>query len=283
MKFRRYILVIIEKTKLSKFFIPFLALLCSAALLLVYLFYNPKPKIKEVANQTQSYVAIIFEDAGMDEEEVQKLLSINVPFDIAIIPFLPFSNKISLASYEKGKEVILHLSMEPEDEGNTWLCPRSIMNSTPDDEIEKILKDALANVVNSKGLSIHLGTLVCKNERIVKKLSAIAKENNLFIVDSTFSSESSFSKIGKQIDLDVVIPDIVLDLRNELKPIEDRFDILFNTAKKKGFAIAIGHLGTEGGITTIEAFKQAIQKAEKENIKFVFVSEILKIQKEKIK
>lgn len=283
MRIKRYVLVIIEKTKLSKFFIPFLALLCCMVLLLVYLFYNPKPKIKEAASQVSSYVAIIFEDAGMDEEEVQKLLSINVPFDIAIIPFLPFSNKISLMCHEKGKEVMLHLSMEPEEGSTVWLCPRSIMNATPDDEIEKIFKDALANVANSKGLSIHLGTLVCKNERIVKKLSTIAKENNLFIVDSTFSSESLFAKIGKQMGLQVVIPDIVVDSRNELKPIQDKFNLLFNIAKKKGFAVAIGHLGLDGGITTIEAFKQAIQKAEKENIKFVFVSEISKLQKENIK
>uniref|UniRef100_A0A7C5ZDB3 Divergent polysaccharide deacetylase family protein n=1 Tax=Caldicellulosiruptor owensensis TaxID=55205 RepID=A0A7C5ZDB3_9FIRM len=283
MRFKRYVLVIIEKTKLSKFFIPFLALLCCVTLLLVYFFYNPKPKIKEATSQASSYVAIIFEDAGMDEEEVQKLLSINVPFDVAIIPFLPFSNKISLMCQEKRKEALLHLSMEPEEGSTIWLCPRSIMNATSDYEIEKIFKDALVNVTNSKGVSIHLGTLVCKNERIVKKLCTLAKEKDMVLIDSTFSAESLFSKMGKQIGLQVIIPDIILDSKNELKPIQDKFNILFNLAKKKGFAVAIGHLGVDGGITTIEAFKQAVEKAKKENIKFVFVSEISKLEKNSTK
>lgn len=283
MKIKKYVVVIIERAKLSKFFIPLLAVLCSATLLLVYLFYNPKPRTKETVSQTSFYVSIIFEDAGMDLEEVQELLNINAQFDVAVIPFLPFSNKISLMCREKGKEVMLHLSMEPEKESTVWLCPRSIMNSTPDDEIEKIFKDALVNVPNSKGLSIHLGTLVCKNERIVKKVLSLSKENNLFVVDSTFSSESLFGKTGKQMGLEVILPDIVVDSRNELKPIQDKFNLLFNIAKKKGFAVAIAHLGAHGGITTIEGFKEAIKKAEKENIKFVFVSDILKIQKENIK
>ncbi|WAM34111.1 divergent polysaccharide deacetylase family protein [Caldicellulosiruptor morganii] len=58
------------------------------------------------------------------------------------------------------------------------------------------------------------------------------------------------------------------------------FKLLFNLAKKKGFAVGIGHLGQEGGLTTIEAFKEALKDAQSENIKFVFVSDILKLIKQ---
>lgn len=71
------------------------------------------------------------------------------------------------------------------------------MNVILDDEIEKIFKDVLVNVVNSKGLSIYFGIFVCKNERIVKKFFIIVKENNLFIVDFIFFLELFFVKIGK--------------------------------------------------------------------------------------
>lgn len=281
MRLRRYILVVIKKAKVSKYFIPLLAIFCFVVLILVYIFYNPKPQsIQTSAQSTVSYVSLIFEDAGMDEQEVQKLLEINVPFDVAIIPFLPFSNKIALMCSKNNKEVLMHLSMEPEDQNTIWLAPRSIMNNTPENEIDRIFKDASLNIPNSKGFSIHLGTLVCRNEKIVGQLLNLAKANNMIVVDSTFSPKSLFLKLGKQKGVDVLSPDILLDYKNELKPIEDKFRLLFNKAKKKGFAVGVGHLGENGGITTIEAFKEAIKVAQKENIKFVFVTDIIKLIKQ---
>jgi len=280
MKIKRYILIVIKKTKLSQYFIPVLAFFCFIVLALVYIFYNPKSQVVETSAQSQAYVALIFEDAGMDEQEFQKLLEINLPFDVAIIPFLPFSNKIALTCSKNNKEVLMHLSMEPEDQNTLWLSPRSIMNNTPDDEVDKIFKDAMLNLPHSKGFSIHLGTLVCTNERIVTRLVNLAKANNMIIVDSTSSPKSLFSKIGKQKGIDVISHDVILDSKNELKPIQDKFKLLFNIAKKKGFAVGIGHLGQEGGLTTIEAFKEVLKDAQRENIKFVFVTDIVKLIKQ---
>ncbi|ABP65984.1 protein of unknown function DUF610, YibQ [Caldicellulosiruptor saccharolyticus DSM 8903] len=280
MKLRRYILIVIKKAKLSQYFIPLLAIFCFIVLTLVYIFYNPKPQAVETSAQSQAYVALIFEDAGMDEQEIQKLLEINLPFDVAIIPFLPFSNKIALMCSKNNKEVLMHLSMEPEDQNTVWLTPRSIMNNTPDDEVEKVFKDAMLNLPHSKGFSIHLGTLVCTNEKIVSHLVNLAKANNMIIVDSTSSPRSLFPKIGKQKGIDVIPHDVILDSKNELKPIQDKFKLLFNKAKKKGFAVGIGHLGQEGGLTTIEAFKEVLKDAQRENIKFVFVSDIAKLIKQ---
>lgn len=280
MKLRRYILIVIKKAKLSQYFIPLLAIFCFIVLALIYILYNPKLQVVETSVQSQAYVSLIFEDAGMDEQEVQKLLEINLPFDVAIIPFLPFSNKIALMCSKSNKEVLMHLSMEPEDQNTVWLTPRSIMNNTPDDEIEKIFKDAMLNLPHSKGFSIHLGTLVCTNEKIVGHLVSLAKANNMIVVDSTSSPKSLFSKIGKQKGIEVISHDVILDSKNELKLIQDKFKLLFNKAKKKGFAVGIGHLGQDGGLTTIEAFKEAVKDAQKENIKFVFVSDIAKLIKQ---
>ncbi|WAM31351.1 divergent polysaccharide deacetylase family protein [Caldicellulosiruptor naganoensis] len=280
MKIKRYILIVIKKAQLSQFFLPLLAICCFIVLALVYIFYNPKPQAVETSSQSQAHVALIFEDAGMDEQEVQKLLEIDPPFNVAIMPFLPFSNKIALMCSQKKKEALIHLSMEPEDQNTIWLASRSIMNNTPDDEIERIFKDAMANIPQSRGFSIHFGTLVCTNDRIVEKLCNLAKENNMIIVDSTASAKSLFPRIGKQKGVDVISHDVIVDTKNELKSIQDRFRLLFNIAKKKGFAVGIGHLGQDGGLTTIEAFKEAVKDAQRENIKFVFVSDIVKFIKQ---
>lgn len=281
MKLNKILLVIIKKAELSHLFIPLLTICCLIVLALVYLFYNPRPSVVATSGENVAYVAVIFDDAGMDQQEAQKLLEINVPFDVAIIPFLPFSNKIALMCQEKNKEVLLHISMEPENGDATWLAPRSIMLSTPDSEIEKTFSQAIANIPFARGFNNHMGSLVCKDERIVKKLVELAKANNMFIVDSKTSPKSLFSKIGKQKDVRVFERDIFLDSKNEVKATKEQFKLLFNIAKKKGYAIGIGHLGPEGGITTIEAFKEVLNEFSKTNIRFVFVSDLQKIVNQK--
>jgi len=277
MRFKRIFLVIIKKAELYPYFIPLLTLFCIIILGLFYFFYNPHKSAIETSSQHGAYVCIIFDDAGMDQQEVKKLLEINVPFDVAIMPFLPFSNSIALNCNQKNKEVLIHLSMEPENGDATWLAPRSIMNTTPDDEIERIFNDAIKNVPFAKGFNNHMGSLACKNERIVNKLVELAKSNNMFIVDSKSSPKSLFMSIGKKKGVAVYERDVFLDLKKELKFIKDQFKVLFNIAKKRGYAIGIAHLGPEGGIPSIEAFKEVIDEVKNQNIHFVFVSELKKI------
>ena len=45
-------------------------------------------------------------------------------------------------------------------------------------------------------------------------------------------------------------------------------------AKKNGYAVAIGHVGPAGGITTAEAIKRAVPEIEKMGVKLVTVSEL---------
>ncbi|MEZ0536583.1 divergent polysaccharide deacetylase family protein [Caldicellulosiruptoraceae bacterium PP1] len=278
---KKTFLVVIKKAQIARFFIPALALFCILVLLFVYFFYNPASSVETSVKQTvrnKYYVALVFDDAGMDENEVKKLLDLKIPFDVAIIPFLPFSNKIALMCHNSNKEVLIHFSMEPETGDASWLAPRSIMDKTPDDEIEKTFKDALVNIPYAKGFNNHMGSLLCKNKRIVNKLVTLAKDSLLFVLDSKTTPKSLFEPICKEHKVSYIGRDIFLDNKNEVLSIKSQLNLLKNTAKKKGYAVGIGHLGPEGGITTITAVSEMIDEMKKEGIEFVFVSDIIKIK-----
>lgn len=49
-----------------------------------------------------------------------------------------------------------------------------------------------------------------------------------------------------------------------------------NIALKKGFAVAIEHVGVEGGKITAEAIKEMLPEFSAQNVQLVFVSELNK-------
>jgi len=272
---KKTFLVFIKRSEIKKYFIPILVLSCIVFLILFYIFYNPT-NIKETTTK-KAYVALIFDDAGMDIEEAAKFLKLNIPFDVAVIPFLPFSNKIALMCKETNKEVMIHFSMEPENGDSTWLGPRTIFNNTSDEEIERIFTDALSNIPYAKGFNNHMGSLVCSNERIVKKLVSLAKQYNFFIVDSKTTPKSQFEKFCKIQGVDFADRDLFLETKNEVAVIKSQLRKLVTIAKKKGYAVGIGHFGAEGGITTLTAISEMIDEMKKNDIEFVYVSGIINI------
>jgi len=58
-------------------------------------------------------VAIIIDDLGHDRFIAEKFLSLEAPLTFSLLPFGPYSKKIAVAADLKGKEIMLHLPMEP--------------------------------------------------------------------------------------------------------------------------------------------------------------------------
>src|SRR4030067_687380 len=57
-------------------------------------------------------VAIIFDDAGANLEQLEPILALGRPVTIAILPGLPASRAVSQRAAAAGLEVLLHLPLE---------------------------------------------------------------------------------------------------------------------------------------------------------------------------
>ena len=51
-------------------------------------------------------------------------------------------------------------------------------------EVKERVYEAIATIPYAKGLNNHMGSLAVENEKIVRAIVEVAKERNLFIVDS---------------------------------------------------------------------------------------------------
>lgn len=221
-------------------------------------------------------LAIIIDDFGQDRRGVKEMMSINRHLTFAVMPFLTYSKTDAETAHEKGYEVIVHLPLESNIGKLSWVGPRPIMVKMEKEEVRSIVMDAFENVPYAAGANIHMGSKASSDEQIISIILDIVKEKELFFVDSLTSEHSVTKKIADYRNVACLERNVFLDGSNKSKSyIKGQLEKAADLALKKGSAIAIGHVGIEGGIATAEAISEMLPEFDKKNIQLVSVSELL--------
>ena len=219
-------------------------------------------------------LAIIIDDFGQNRNGVREMMALDRPLTFAVMPYLKFTEQDAQSAKNNGFEVIAHIPMESLGKKISWLGPKPILNAMTDDEIYEITKDTIKNVPHAVGANIHMGSRAGDSERIICDVLTIIKDENLYFVDSRASKKPVAKKIGDSIDATCYDRDVFLDGTKNISSIKKNLRKAGEVALKNGFAIAIGHVGTEGGKVTAQAIKDLIPELESKNIKFIFVSDL---------
>ena len=61
--------------------------------------------------------AIVIDDMGRDLEAAHKLLALDYPLTFSVLPYLRYTQMTAQEAHRGGREVMLHLPMEPEPSG----------------------------------------------------------------------------------------------------------------------------------------------------------------------
>ena len=235
-------------------------LLPAAALVVVPV--KPAPKI-----------AIVLDDFGYNNKNVNAVFDIKAPVTFSILPNHPYSKKISELAHQKGYEAILHLPLEPYENDKTVKPEKiTIMTTMKKEEALAALTKALESVPYVKGASNHQGSKATENYELMKIIFIELRLRNMYFLDSLVTSKSVCKKLAKEIGIGFGRRDVFLDNKEDFEYIKGQFGQLVKRAKRSGSAIGIGHDRPH----TIAALAVLIPEAEKEGVKFVFLSELIK-------
>ena len=221
-----------------------------------------------------AYVALVIDDLGGDEEGVEELLKLDIPVTVAVLPFLENSKIHTEKSLEAGFEVIIHLSMEPEQGQVSWMGPRSIKYNTSKEEIKSIMYDSIKEIKGAKGINNHMGSKVMKDKGIMTEVIRIIKEHNLYFLDSRTGEYSVAEEIATDLHVTYFYRDLFLDNSKSEEKIRQSIEELVSIAFDKGYAIGIGHIGAQGGINTINTIDHISKELRKRGVVFVYLSEL---------
>ena len=216
-------------------------------------------------------VAIIIDDFGYAfDSTVQGFISLPSDITLSIIPGLKYSKRIAQEAYHNGKEVMIHLPMQPlhdtiEDLGFTIFTDQS------ESEIRKRVQEAFTNVPFAKGVNNHMGSKASSEDKVMRILLSELYNANLFFVDSKTTPNSVTKKVASEINLPVAERDVFIDTEEEETVIRKQLDELCSLAFKKGSAVGIGH-AKKLTLTTLSGF---LSENTGKGIEFVFASELV--------
>ncbi len=222
-------------------------------------------------------LAIIIDDFGQDRSGVKEMMSINRHMTFAVMPFLSFSEFDAENAYTKGFEVIVHLPMESDIGKLSLVGPRPILSALGDMEIQQIVMDSFESVPHALGANIHMGGKAGGDKRVVSDILDMMKLKGLYFVDSRTSKKAVAKGLADEKGVLCFERNIFLDGNRNKEQIKQQLRAAGELALKKGYSIAFGHVGAEGGKKTAEAISEMLPEFDEKNIRLVFVSELKKI------
>ena len=241
-------------------------------LLTLYLIFRPPVFAPPKPLPFRPRIAIVVDDLGLDKQVVEELLRLEAPLTFSVLPFQPHSRRIAQVAHAQGKEIILHLPMEPrgfplKDPGEGGLFVT--MGETK--ELTRQLKKDLDAVPYISGANNHMGSRFMEHEAVVRVVLRELKKRGLFFLDSGTTDRSMGYKLARELSLKTGKRDVFLDNETGPKDMEAQLNQLMKIARLRGKAIGIGHPYP----TTVAALKGMIAKIQKAGIKIVPLSQVL--------
>ncbi|WP_417490043.1 divergent polysaccharide deacetylase family protein [Maricaulis sp.] len=211
-------------------------------------------------------IALIIDDVGLDEAAAARVLGLDAPLTIAILPYADAAAATARAAEARGRDVLVHVPMEPlglDDPG-----PHALRVDLSDRELRARIRWAMARVPGAIGLNNHMGSRFTGDPRAMRvALSAIAEQAPLFIDSMTIADSRGYA-VAEGLGLPVLRRDIFLDHVIEGEAIRARLAEAELLARSQGHAVLIGHPHA----ATLEALENWIGEAREAGFDFVTVT-----------
>ena len=227
-----------------------------------------KPSIVEsdrkIFDKEKPKVVIIVDDLGFKKEPIDKLLEIPAQLSFAVLPNLPYSKYAAEMAYKNGRDVILHLPMEPTDSSGHAAVDAGedvLLMGLPKDKILDKLEKNLSSIPYIKGVNNHMGSKFTENTELMELVLEKIKSKGFFFVDSRTSETTVGFKIAKKLGIKTAERDIFLDEGSQRSDyIRSQIEKLINVSKEKGYAIGICHPYPD----TVKVLSEVIPDIQKE-------------------
>lgn len=214
-------------------------------------------------------IAIVLDDWGYNLRHVPVLSSLPCPVTVAVLPNLPHSAQVAQKARSHGHEVILHMPMQavnadaPREEG-------TILTTTPEQEVRRLLDQALKSVPGARGVSNHQGSKTTADRAVMESVLRELKRRRLFFLDSFVTQQSVCREVAERTGVAFVQRSVFLDNEESEAAIRQRLLELASAARAQGEAVGIGH----DRPAMMAALEKAVPALEKAGYTLVRVSEL---------
>ncbi len=220
--------------------------------------------------ETSPRAAIVIDDLGNDLAPAERIAGWKSPVAGAVLPDLRWSAASAEALARGGKEVLLHLPMEPQGYPRVRPGPGLVLRSQSDAEIERLIEDDLATVPGAVGVNNHMGSAATADARVMRAVARVLSRRGLFFLDSRTTDATVAEATAEQASVRSVSRRVFLDDVATEDAIRARLDELVRRAREDGDAVAIGHPYP----VTLFVLEKELPELAKRGVRLVRVSEL---------
>ncbi len=233
------------------------------------------PRDREISGDSKEMLprlALVVDDLGHAPTELVIRLCANpLPLSVAVLPFEERTRESAETAFSKGKEVLLHMPMEPlgypgpsKDPG-----PHAILFNHSESEIRQRVRAALLNVPHRKGVNNHMGSRITPDRTRMTWILEEVKARGYFFVDSRTEKDTVASLVAADLGVPTVQRKVFLDDDKSFAEMERQWERALRLAETEGQVLVIGHIHPE----TVAALERLMPRS-KGRVQYVFASQL---------
>lgn len=215
-------------------------------------------------------IAIIIDDLGMDVKHSRQVLDLPAPVTLAFLPYGTKTREFAKIGKEKGHHLMIHTPMEAMD-GKLNIGPGGLKESMSAEEMNAAFNVMLTSFDGYEGINNHMGSRLTQDKAAMDRVMKVLKAKGLYFVDSKTIQTSVAADEAREDGVPYAERDVFLDHVETPEFVRNALTQAEHTAKRKGYAIAIGHPKA----VTIEALKAWMPTLQAKGIELVPVKELL--------
>ncbi len=218
----------------------------------------------------RALIAIVIDDAGLSRRNTARLVALEGPLTLAYMTYADELETQSAAARARGHELMLHVPMEPLDDGED-AGPNALATGLDPAELRRRLLWGLDRLGGYVGVNNHMGSRFTAWEPGMALVMEELKRRGLLFVDSRTIGDSLGAGMAERYAVPHADRDVFLDNDEEGAAVAERLAELETVALRRGMAIGIGH--PHDG--TIAALAQWLPTLEEKGFVLVPVSTIV--------
>lgn len=194
-------------------------------------------------------LAIVIDDVGREVRSLRRLLPTSLDITYAVLPHARGTAASVAALRMAGRQYLVHLPMQPHDSGK--VTDEQVILGR-DEPIERATLRCLAGVPGAFGVNNHMGSAFTEDARALGRLMKVIRAQGLSFLDSRTTATSRACAVARHHGVLCLERDLFLDDPHDPGKVGGRLRAATGIARRRGWAVAIGHLRAE----TVEALRR---------------------------
>jgi polysaccharide deacetylase 2 family uncharacterized protein YibQ len=188
---------------------------------------------------TKPLIAIVIDDVGLDRPHSKRAWELPGPLTMSFLPYAKDLREQAKAARAHGKELMLHLPMEPGGVANPG--PNALLVSLSDAELKQRVTAALDSFDGYVGVNNHMGSRFTAYRPGMETTLRQLKARGLLFLDSRTTPSSVGDQVAQELGVPSVARNVFLDDDEAIDAVKRRLAETEAVARRQGFAVAIGH------------------------------------------